>query len=49
MYTIRNILYSIKKYRYVRTQWTFKENIEFQIVKKLVFINVCVLLLTFCV
>ena len=34
MYTIRNILYSIKKYRYVRMQWTFCKNIEKYISKK---------------
>ena len=38
MYTIRNILYSIKKYRYVRVQWTFGKNIESDINKKAVFI-----------
>ena len=47
MYTIRNILYSIKKYRYVRIQWTFYKNIENNINKKAVFIYVYLLLLTF--
>ena len=32
MYTIRNILYSIEKYRYVRIQWTFIKNIENKII-----------------
>lgn len=36
MCTIRNILYSIKKYRYVRMQWTFIENIENTIIKNAV-------------
>lgn len=47
MCTIRNILYSIKKYRYVRIQWTFMENIENIIIGNVV--NTCVywLLLTF--
>jgi hypothetical protein len=47
MYTIRNILYSIKKYRYVRMQWTFCKNIENNINEKPVFIYAYLLLLTF--
>jgi len=47
MYTIRNILYSIKKYRYVRIQWTFCKNIENYIDKKSAFTYVYLLLLTF--
>ena len=47
MYTIRNILYSIKKYRYVRMQWTFCKNIENNIDKKAVSIYLYLLLLTY--
>ena len=49
MYTIRNILYSIKKYRYVRIQWTFCKNIENDVSEKAVSIWVYLLLLTFSV
>ena len=47
MYTIRNILYSIKKYRYVRIQWTFWKNIEYDIKEKPVFMYLHLSLLTF--
>lgn len=46
MCTIRNILYSIKKYRYVHVQWTFRNNIENIIIENTVFISVYLLLLT---
>ena len=46
MYTIRNILYSIMKYRYVHIQWTFCELLKDRYNIKLVFIYVCSLLLT---
>ena len=46
MCTIRNILYSIKKYRYVHVQWTFRNNIENIIIENTVFISVHLLLLT---
>lgn len=49
MCTIRNILYSIKKYRYVHVQWTFRKNIENIITENTVFICAYCLLLTYAV
>lgn len=46
MCTIRNILYSIKKYRYVHIQWTFRNNIENIIIENVGFISVYPILLT---
>ena len=49
MYTIRNILYSIEKYQYVRIQWTFTKNIENKITQNSVITCVYTLLLTYSV
>ena len=47
MYTIRNILYSIEKYQYVRIQWTFIKKYKIQTVINSVFIKDFALLLTY--